>query len=495
MSLVNDEQLLGALFRFNPWWQTGILPADFEKPMRRFAFFEAWRVMTHAHIRRTVLLSGPRRVGKTTILYQMIGELLRAGVRSTAILYVSLDHPLFKLCDLGRIVEIYRRSMASEEAPLHFFLDEVQYGEDWDHWVKILHDQNPGFRIVATGSASPLLAAKASESGVGRWTTVRVPTLSFYEYLVLTGAERPAVEGDPRPLALVGRTSEELVRLVHLLSALQRPFNRYLLVGGFPEIALADDVAYGQRLMREDIVDKVLKRDLTALFGVRNVADLERLFLYLCLHSGEILSPETVAGAIGVSRPTVLSYLTLLETASLIHLSAPAELGGKKVLRSRPKVYLADAAIRNAVLLMGEEVLADSRELGLLVETTVFKHVVQFYGAALPRIGYYRDGRTGREIDVVVALPAGNVLIEVKYRESPALGPQDALADRAGASETLAAFVVTKRPEDTGFLPPAGERKILQMPAFALLYLFGYAQNEELKGVRQAAHPTESSGL
>ncbi|MGE5552867.1 MAG: ATP-binding protein [Betaproteobacteria bacterium] len=483
MTLISDERLLQVLFGFNPWWSTGTVPPETAKPVRRFAFFEVRRLMQHTFLRRTVVLSGPRRVGKTTIVYQLIAELLQAGTPSSSVLYVSFDHPLLKLCDLGRIVEVYQQAMAPPEEPLYLFLDEVQYAEDWDRWVKTLYDQNPRFRIVATGSASPALVLKASESGVGRWTTVRVPTLSFYEYLTLTSAERPSVAAEVEPTALTRWKTTEFTRLVQQLKPLQRAFNRYLLLGGFPEIALADDLVFGQRLMREDIVDKVLKRDLTALFGVRNVADLEKLFLYLCLHSGGILSLETVGGAIGLSRPTVQNYLNLLEIANLIYLSNPAELGGKKVLRSRPKVYLADAAIRNAVLLMGEEVLSKSDELGLLVETAVYKHVVQFYEDIRPKVGYFRDSKTGKEIDIVVSLPAGNVLLEVKYRENPAVGPKDAILDWAGNKETLAAIVVTKRPEDSGPWPVGKGSGMVRVPAFALFYLLGQAQRSKLMDV------------
>ncbi|HHW14050.1 MAG TPA: ATP-binding protein [Firmicutes bacterium] len=487
MRLVGDAALLEVLFGFNPWWRTGVVPPESARPVRRFAFFEAWRIMKHPSLRRTVVLSGPRRVGKTTILYQMIAALLQAGTPPQAVLYASLDHPLLKLGGLGRIMDVYRQTTAPEAPELYVFLDEVQYAEEWDRWIKTFYDQNPHLHTVATGSASPVLALKASESGVGRWTTVRVPTLSFYEYLALTGADRPEVNGPVGPQDLVRRQAVDLVRLVHRLSPLQRAFNRYLLLGGFPEIALADDLAFGQRLMREDIVDKVLKRDLTALFGVRNVNDLEKLFLYLCLNSGGILSLETVSRDLGVSRPTVQNYLNLLELGNLIYLSHPAEISGKKALRSRPKAYLADAALRNAVLLRGEEVLSDPGELGLLVETAVYKHFAQYYQAALPRLGYYRDSRTGKELDVVVALPGGHLLAEVKYREGPALGPKDALVELAGAPDCLGAFLLTKRPEDTGFLTAGGKKAILKIPAFAFLYLLGQAQQNLAEGIREAS--------
>ena len=73
-------------------------------------------------------------------------------------------------------------------------------------------------------------------------------------------------------------------------------FHDYLLRGGFPEPALTDGLTRCQRLLREDIVDKVLKRDMTAFYGVRRVLEIERLFLYLCYHDGGILDIPTICG-------------------------------------------------------------------------------------------------------------------------------------------------------------------------------------------------------
>ena len=92
------------------------------------------------------------------------------------------------------------------------------------------------------------------------------------------------------------------------LSKVQNHFNRYLLVGGFPELALAENDIYAQQIMREDLVDKVLKRDLPSLYSIRNATKLERIFLYLCNVSSEIVSVDAIAKELGgVSRPTISS--------------------------------------------------------------------------------------------------------------------------------------------------------------------------------------------
>lgn len=262
---------------------------------------------------------------------------------------------------------------------------------------------------------------------------------------------------------------------------LERHFHRYLITGGFPETALLDDTTAVQRILREDVVDKVLKRDMVALYRIRNILDLERLFIYLCLHSGQIVVQDAIAKEIGISRQTVANDLLCLELANLIYRSEPIDLEGKKALKPKPKIYLADAAIRNAVLLKGEEVLTDPIEMGTVVETAVFKHLFSFYYPARPRVGYWRDSKTEKEVDVVIVLPNGShLLAEVKYRENPRLDDLGGLGLFLDKREVTSAFVVTKDTKDFGAMErpnhPPGKPKPFRIPAFAFLYLLGHAE-------------------
>lgn len=478
MSFVSKEQVLKILIGFNPWWRSGIVPKESTKPVKRFAYYEAKQIFRHPSIRRTVLLSGARRVGKTTIMYQIIESLLEQNISPNHIVYVSFDHPVLKFCEIGEILEVFQHNIAAGETKLFLFFDEVQYAKDWDTWIKTLYDQNPYFRIMATGSASPVFAAKSSESGVGRWTSIRVPTLSFYEYIELINVNRPELEKGIKPTELGKWPIQKFSNLMRTLYPLQEHFHRYLLVGGFPEIALSDDVPFAQRILREDVVDKVLKRDMTALFGIRNVAELEKIFLYLCIHSGSIIVQDTIAKEIRVSRPTVANYMELLAQANLIYVSNPVETGGKKALKARPKVYVADAAIRNAVLMLDNEVLTDPNEMGIIIETSVYKHVAAFYYSKLPKIGYYRDNRSDKEVDVIVSLPVGRILLEVKYREDTSLSEREAIVELSKEEKTVGAILVTKRAEDFGVLNFNTKVPIVKIPAYAFMYLLGHAEKE-----------------
>ncbi len=478
MGFISEEQMLRVLFGLNPWWRTGVAPKDLARPVKRAAFYEARRFLQVEPIRRVVVLSGARRVGKTTIMYQMIEDLLATGVSSKSVLYVTFDHPLLKFFNIGQIVDVFRGSIApAADGNVYLFFDEVQYASDWNNWLKVLHDQMPGARIMATGSASPVLAAKSSESGVGRWTMVHVPTLSFFEYVQIAGVEGVPDLPTGFELASVWKADTQgLAALVRPLYGLESHFRRYLLIGGFPEFVAVDDVSLAQRVLREDVVDKVLKRDMTAVFGIRSVAELEKVFLYLCLHSGSIVAFDAIANAVGISRHTVANFVELLKAANLIYVSNPVEAGGKKVLRSRPKIYLADAALRNAVLILGEDLLADAEGMGMVVETAVYKHLYTYYSPLVPKVGYYRDARSDREIDVVVSLPTGRLLVEVKYRDATPVNRHDAIVSVANEKETSGAVVVTKRFDDYGVLGGGSRVPIVKIPAFAFLYMVGSAE-------------------
>jgi len=483
MELLSYNNILKVLKAFNPWWVSGTVRSEFAKTYKRFAFYEAFKFLTHESIRRTVILTGTRRVGKTTIQYQMIDHLLRSGVKPQQIIFISLDHPLLKLCKLNDILDCYHNNIYGDENCYYFF-DEVQYASDWDQWVKTIYDMQPLSRMAATGSASPILKKKARESGAGRWTIIQVPTLSFFEYCEMLNVERPELPNDLKPTGLLKYGKRELTLLMTKLSGLQKHFNRYLTVGGFPELALADDDYMAQSIIREDVVDKVLKRDIPALYNVRLATVLERIFLYLCYCSANIISVDTIAKELeGVSRSTVNDYIEYMESANLIYRSLPVDVSGKQVLKARAKIYIADAAIRNAVL-ADDNMLLDPVQMGIAVETAVYKHIAAFYYPNTTCVGYHRDGRRNgdREIDIVVDFPNGRILVEVKYREKVTIGKNDAIYEWADAASC--ALVITKRDDDYGLQPSQDRNKILRLPAFAFLYLLGNAEKHGYRGVR-----------
>ncbi len=412
---IPQTELYSVLQEFNPWWvgqPLGDLP-DWE----RSAFVPVWEWVQDKVRTRALVLTGARQTGKTTLYRQAIRRLVREGYPPRNILYATFDHPILKLAGVKQTLDAWDALYQPDPRERRvLFLDEIQYLNDWQTWLKHRVDFERGSRIAVTGSAIPLRDA-ASEAGVGRWETIPLATLSFREFLRLKRIEPPNLPASQSLLPLFDWSNADFARVAIQAQALTVHFHDYLLHGGFPEPALAQDLTRCQRLLREDIVDKVLKRDLTPLFNVRRVIEVEKLFLYLCYHDGGILDLTTLARQMdGVNRQSAAAFLDILEATHLVYRLKPFGYG-KEILRGREKVYLADAAIAGAVLLLGRRLLEQPDRLGTAVETAFFKHLVTRYYAETPTFSYWRDRKhADHEVDVIVEMGARLIPFEVKYQ-------------------------------------------------------------------------------
>jgi hypothetical protein len=484
MAIVSDEQVIKVLRQYNPWWRNPSTITEESKPQKRLAYYEALKMIKHKTLRRFSVLSGARRVGKTTIMYQMIENLIDEGISTKNILYVSFDNPIVKLVNVETVLAIYE-SIYPIEGTKYIFLDEIQYTDNWELWMKVIYDRRKDIRLTATGSASPILEKGGTDSGTGRWSVLKIPTMSFYEYCQLLQINEPFLPEDLKISALMRMSNAQLGDLMDRFVSLERHFNRYLMIGGFPELVLSDDDIYAQRMLREDVVDKVIKRDVLTLFNIRSPLLMEKLFLYLCMNSTEIFSVTTAAKELeNTSVNTIDSYIEALEMSNLIYLANPMNVGSKGALKGKPKIFIADAAIRNAVLMI-DDVLSDEKELGAMVETTVYKHIVSFYQGSTAQIGYFRKVRDNqKEVDVVVELPREKILCEVKYRNNSHIPVNDAIVElcKDEKSNVTSAFLITKRLDDFGITRHDTVVPIFRIPAIAFLYLLGKAEADGQQG-------------
>lgn len=484
MAIVSTEQIIKVLRQCNPWWRNPSLIKEENKPQKRLAYYEALKMIQHKTLRRFVVLSGARRVGKTTIMYQMMDHLIDKGVPSKNILYVSFDNPIIKLINIETVLSIYE-SLYPIEGTKYIFLDEIQYTEHWELWMKVIYDSRKDIRLTATGSASPILEKGAADSGTGRWNVLKIPTMSFYEYCRLIQIKEPILPDHLKLTGLIKMSHTELGDLMDNFTPLEGHFNRYLMIGGFPELVLSDDDSYSQRMLREDVVDKVIKRDVLTLFNIRSPLLMEKLFLYLCMNSTGIFSVTTAAKELeNTSVNTIDSYIEALEMSNLIYLAKPMDVGSKGALKGKPKIFIADAAIRNAVLMI-DDVLSDENELGAMVEATVYKHIVSFYQGCTAQLGYFRNAKDNqKEVDVVIELPRQKILCEVKYRSNSHIHTTDAIVElcRDEKSKVTNAFLITKQLNDYGIAKHETKVPILRIPAIAFLYLLGKAEADGQNG-------------
>lgn len=469
-----DSELISVLRQYNPWWSRR-RPQDLPK-WRRVAFKEITSWLTNPPTGRALLLSGARQVGKTTLFLQAIDQLLDSDISPSSILYATFDHPLLKLVGPEGVMRLWREFEPATEGAQYVFLDEIQTAKNWQVWLKHQVDFEKRRRIAVTGSATPL-TVEGQESGVGRWHTIKLATLSFYEYLQIKNLQVPNLPAVSSLSTIFDWEPNQLIRVGEEARALVAYFHDYLLRGGFPECAKVDSITLAQKLLREDIVDKVLKRDMTALFGVRRVVELEQTFLYLCLHDGGQLDILELCKSLELKRPTVSNFVDLLEATHLIHQLRPFGYG-KEILRGRPKVYLADAAIAPSVLLKGKALLEDATQLGRAVETAFFKHVFTRYYAQSVGFSYWR-GKKDIEVDIIADVNGQLIPFEVKYRGNIVPSYYKGLLQFCQEKKVERGYLITKDFSDFKVsVVPERDTRILQIPAPLACYWLGRSELE-----------------
>ncbi|ARE41334.1 hypothetical protein RGUI_3193 [Rhodovulum sp. P5] len=395
---ISKSDVLKSLKRDNPWWGADHAPPHLGKERRRAYFGPFSGLALDWSVRRTTILMGPRRVGKTVMLKQLIDQALRDGFEGSHILFVSIDTPLYSGMPLERLIDLFEEETghAPDDKRIVIF-DEIQYLKDWEIHLKVLTDRHPNTRFIASGSAAAALRLKSQESGAGRFTDFFLPPLTFAEFLMFRGLEDKLIISRNR-----GATLRYSARDIEKLNG---EFIHYLNFGGYPEAVLNERIqADVQRFLGRDIIDKVLLRDLPSLYGIQDIQELNRLFTTIAYHTGQEISLDGLAQSSGVAKNTITKYLDYLEAAFLIVRVRRVDDTGKTFQRMRHfKVYLTNPSMRSALFAQIED---GDEPMGAMAETAIFSQ--WFHSEEMHNIHYarWKKGRQELEVDLVRVDPA-----------------------------------------------------------------------------------------
>jgi len=361
MLTISQAEIKNRLRFDNPWWETSCIEKRYQDYPRRFYFASFFKLVKESSINRAAVLMGPRRVGKTVMIYHTVDKLLKEGVAPTSILYVSLETPLYTGLSLEKIVNLFQSEFEHKrDDRLFIIFDEIQYLAGWEVHLKSLVDSYPAYKYIATGSAAAALKLKSRESGAGRFTDFLLPPLTFAEYL-----------------AFIGRV-EDLIVLSNdfgwdakNITELNNEFINYLNFGGYPEAVFSNLIQNDSaRYIKSDIIDKVLLRDLPSLYGINDVQELNKLFTTIAYNTGNEITLENLSKSSGVSKNTIKKYIEYLEAAFLIKIVSRVDFSSKKFKRAMTfKVYLTNPSMRAALF---GPVGDDHQAMGALTETAIF---------------------------------------------------------------------------------------------------------------------------
>ena len=318
------------LYQYNPWWEESYLNEGIklrEKYLRE--------LRNYLKLKQIVVLTGLRRVGKTTLMKLIIQELITQGIQSKYILYISLDDYLLHKNSILEIVNEYRKVHKIKiEEKIYLFFDEVTYKEDFHIQLKNIYDSQNTKIFTASSSASMLRDKKASLTG--RAITIEIKPLDLNEYLFFKGIT-------------LKKRDKQLYKSY---------FIEYCKDGGLPENVLNPNREY---LM--NLVDDIIQKDITAFHSLKNHQILRDYFTLLMERSGKQLSINKIGKILNISPDTSKRYLGYFESTYLIHLLPRWGKTNQKLL-SPKKIYASDLGIKH--LFMGE------RDLGSYFENYIY---------------------------------------------------------------------------------------------------------------------------
>ncbi|TVQ32704.1 MAG: ATP-binding protein [Phycisphaeraceae bacterium] len=351
-------------------------------------------------------------------MYQTVAELLSQGLPPNRLWWLRLDHPLLMERNLGDwISHIVRVSKATAAEPAIVFLDEVNYADAWDLWLKTFYDERHPVRIAATSSSTAALRNRHAESGVGRWEEQFLSPYLFSEYLALNDALP-----ENRTEATLAQTIECAVSESVSLPSLDSHRRRFLLVGGFPELIAApasddeaSDILRSQQTLRADAVQRAVCMDIPQAFNINEPIKLERLLYILGGQIAEIFSPTSLASDLSLTAATVYQYLDYLERAFLVFSLQNYSASEETIQRRGKKIYFVDGAVRNAALQRGIAPLRDQSEMGHLIENACAAHLHSLGLQSGVRVFHWRDRVSGvvREVDLVYDHPTEPLAFEI----------------------------------------------------------------------------------
>ncbi|MFH1544761.1 MAG: ATP-binding protein [archaeon] len=388
---MDEKTIIEVLNRWNPWKKE--IDAGIKRPKYIniiYPFFERKEV---------IVLKGVRRSGKSTILKQLISELLKNGVAKNQILYLNLEDYNFSSylnVDLfEQVLNAYKKYLKNKRK-IYFFIDEIQKIPGWEKWVRTKYDLNENIKFVITGSSASLLSKEFSALLTGRNLSFRVLPLSFSEFLLFS--KKGYLED-------------------------------YLKFGGFPEVVLEKSKEKKLFLLQQYFED-IIHKDIIDRYNIRNAKQLIELARYLVGTSSSKVSFNKLSKIFGISKDTISIYVGYMVDAYLLvevtYFSYSAKI--RHDVTKLPKFYAIDNGLINVAT------IKYSKNLGQMYENTVLIKLLESFD----EISYWSELKS--EVDFI----AGNKAMNVTATDKVPPRERKGLEEFKRKHKNFSIFLITK---------------------------------------------------
>lgn len=361
---LTPEQIIEILIESNFWRQ------DQNVGIERTNYLN--RLSDLAREGMAVTIVGPRRSGKSTIMYQLIKRLIDGGVPRENTLHVNFEDPRFygelNPQFMSKLFDAYMMILRPK-GKVYIFLDEVQNVAGWERFVRFLVDQQR-HAIYITGSSSSLLSKELGTLLTGRHLDLTIYPLSFSEFLFFKGIKL-----------------DNQLDLLSQKTKIRRLVGEYMRWGGFPAAVLGKNK---QEILLNYMGD-ILSRDIVERYNIKKVNNLKTLSKYYMTNCASLISFNSIKGFINMPVDTVERYSEYLNNAFLFFYLKKFSYSLKEQEKNLRKVFCIDSGLRNAIS------MGFSEDRGKVLENIVFLNFLQKGNEV-----YYWKDKQGYEVDFIV---------------------------------------------------------------------------------------------
>ncbi|MEK9130472.1 MAG: ATP-binding protein [Patescibacteria group bacterium] len=410
----------------NEWWVNDRYQVEEVKLPRRDLFFLIEDNLDHPLMLNIV---GLRRVGKSTILKQIIGQLLKQ-VKATNIFYFLFDYStqIQKPEFLDEVLSVYFKDVLNKPSlslqdKVYVLLDEVQYIEDWQSVLKRYYDlSGKKIKFIVTGSQSILLKGKFRESLAGRVFDYYLPPLSFREFVRINyGNVKIAEQFDLLKLPeFFGELSSYDAYYGAEVAKLSR---EYIVTGQFPETNHLPTVEMRHEYIAESVIGKVVE-DCIRIFSIEKPDEFKLIVRHLLNNVSSVFEQTNIGREIALSRATLDKYLEYLKESYIFEILYKHHKSPIKQGRILKKIYTPCVNFTCALNHYKESHIDEvPQAFGKIIENVIYNVLAQKYkGNDINEVlSFWRQGE--KEIDFLVSHNDKQLPIEVKFTNS--VSPRD----------------------------------------------------------------------
>lgn len=352
-------------------------------------------IQEHLQQKEITLITGPRQVGKTTMMKQFEEDLKKKGEKT---LFLDLDReqdrPFFN--SQNRLIQRIAYEMG--EGKGYVFIDEIQRKESAGVFLKGIYDMDLPYKFIVSGSGSLELKEKIHESLAGRKRIFELSTLNFDEFLDFKTEYKYTAQ-------FFDFYKEKSLQY----------FEEYLNFGGYPRVVLEPEVSKKQVII-DEIYRSYLERDISVLLNIQKTESLTQLVRILASQAGNLVNITELSSTLGIAVPTVKDYLWYLEKTFILQRVSPFFKNIRKEITKASIYYFVDLGLKNYSLNQFGTATLVTPPQGFLFQNFVFNSLKDTLRAksSSATIHFWRT-QDKAEVDFVINTGLEVIPVEVKY--------------------------------------------------------------------------------